>query len=100
MNGGAFTAGSSRRAGEGSVDQFFVLGGEREEPVAGDGARPQQDVPVAMAVDLHPCGNRGNSWPRAQDLFVCSPSARFTRSTTGGTTSPMPVHTLSVTASS
>ena len=33
---------------------------------------------------------------RAQDLPVCSTSACFARSTPGGITSPMPVHTRNV----
>ncbi len=36
----------------------------------------------------------------AQALSDCSPSARFTHSTAGGITSPMPLHTRSVTAAS
>ena len=42
----------------------------------------------------------GNLWLHPQDLLGCSLSACFARSTAGGITSPMPVHTRSVTASS
>ena len=45
-------------------------------------------------------GNSGAGEAGAQDLFGLSSSARFTRSTAGGITSPMPVHTRSATASS
>ena len=55
---------------------------------------------VARAVGLLPYDDPVGSWPRAQDPVGCSPRARFTRSTAGGTTSPIPVHTRSVTASS
>ncbi len=44
--------------------------------------------------------NPSSPWPRAQDLFDCSPSTRFARSTAGGINSPMPAHARSVAASS
>ncbi len=44
--------------------------------------------------------NRSSPWPHAQDLFGCSRSTRFARSTAGGINSPMPAHARSAAASS
>src|SRR3712207_1806538 len=81
------------------------------------GSKPCSKGPADAATEEDPvgCRHRGGPAPRraypltaievasgvdAQDLFGCSSSARFTRFTAGGITSPIPAHTRSVTASS
>jgi hypothetical protein len=81
------------------------------------GSKPCSKGPADAATEEDPLGCRHRCGPAprraypltavevaskagAQDLFGCSSSSRFTRSTAGGITSPMPVHTRSVTASS
>ncbi len=89
-----------RSRAKGSVDWPLAFAGKPEEAVADSRRCLQQGVRVPAAVDLLSYGDRGSPRPRAQDPFDCSRSARFTRSTAGGITSPIPAHARSVTARS